>query len=168
MPPRRRKKPQTDEVSAKALRTAPAPPKERPRFRMVRYADGSERPVRCERRSTSERNQAMADWVGAAPGLASSAHMRSMDSLLAEVLGGMEFKEETLAPELLAAAWERAAGSFLATQASLMSVSGGKAIIRTNHPLVRMELNQRKLQIIRILNAELGEGSVTTVRIAHG
>ncbi len=167
MPPRKKKKPSI-EVGAEALHTSPAPKRELPRFRMVSYADGSVRPVRCERRSAGERAQAMADWLGAAPGLSPSAHVRSMDSLLGEVLEGLQLEEAELAPEILAAAWLRAVGSFLANQAELMSVSGGKACIRTNHPAVRFELGRLKPQILRVLNAELGEGSVKTVRVVHG
>ncbi len=165
---RRKKKGGGDEVGADALRKALAPVREKPRFRMVSYADGSERPVRCQRRSTGERNQALADWMGAAPGLSTAAHVRSMDSLLAEVLEGLKLEEESLAPELLAAAWHRAVGSFLSTQAELVSVAGGKAVIRTGHPTVHFELGRMKPQIIRVLNAELGEGSVKSVRITHG
>ncbi len=168
MPPRRRKKTATPEVGAEALRSAPAPRREAPRFRMVCYADGSLRPVRCVRRSADERAQAMADWMGAAPALSPNAHVRSMDSLLGEVLEGLQLQEEELAPEVLAAAWQRAVGSFLANQAELMSVAGGRASIRTNHPAVRFELGRLKPQILRVLNAELGEGSVKTVRIVHG
>ncbi len=167
MPPRRKKKAST-EVSAEALRRAPAAKRELPRFRMVSYADGSLRPVRCERRSAGERAQALADWMGAAPALSPSAHVRSMDSLLGEVLEGLQLEEAELAPEVLGAAWQRAVGSFLANQAELMSVAGGKACIRTNHPAVRFELGRLKPQILRVLNAELGEGSVKTVRIVHG
>ncbi len=166
--PRRKMKGAADEVAAAALRQAPAPRREKPRFRMVRYADGSERPVRCERRSEGERNQAFADWVGAAPGLSSAAHMRRMDSLLAEVMEGMKLEEAALAPELLAAAWQRAVGPFLATQAELVSVSAGKAVVRAAHPAVLFELNRMKPQITRALNHALGEGSVKTVRVAHG
>ncbi len=168
MPPRRRKKTATAEVSAEVLRRAPAPKREQPRFRMVAYADGSLRPVRCERRSAGERAQAMADWLGAAPLLSTSAHMRSMESLLSEVVEGLNLNEGELAPEVLAAAWKRAVGESLATHTELMSVAGGRASIRTNHPLVRAELLRLKPQILRVLNAELGEGSVRSVRIVHG
>ncbi len=168
MPPRRKKKAAADEVSADALRSAPAPRRELPRFRMVSYADGSVRPVRCERRTAGERNQAIADWLGAAPELSPSAHVRSMESLLGEVLESLQLEETALAPEVLAAAWQRAVGSFLANQAELVSVAGGRASIRTNHPAVRFELGRLKPQILRVLNAELGEGSVKTVRIVHG
>ncbi len=135
---------------------------------MVSYADGSERPVRCERRSAGERAQAMADWMGVAPALSNSANVRSMESLLSEVVEGLQLQEEALAPEVLAAAWHRAVGSFLANQAELLSVAGGRASIRTNHPAVRFELGRLKPQILRVLNAELGEGSVKTVRLMHG
>ncbi len=168
MPPRKKKKTALPEVAADALRAAPATKRVQPRFRMVSYADGSLRPVRCARRSADERAQAMADWLGAAPALSPMAHVRSMESLLSEVVEGLNLKEEELAPEVLAAAWLRAVGPSLATHTELMSVSGGRASIRTNHPLVRAELTRLKAQILRVLNAELGEGSVKTVRIMHG
>ncbi len=168
MPPRRKKKSVVPEVGADALQTTPAQKREMPRFRMVDYADGSLRPVRCQRRSASEREQAMADWMGAAPALSPSAHVRSMESLLSEVVESLQLEEAKLAPEVLAAAWQRAVGSFLANQAELVSVAGGRASIRTNHPPVRFELGRLKPQILRVLNAELGEGSVQSVRIMHG
>ncbi len=165
MPPRRKKKSPLSEVGAESLQAAPAAKREMPRFRMVSYADGSLRAVRCQRRTTREREQALADWMGAAPGLSSAAHVRSMDSLLYEVLDGLKLEEATLAPEVLAAAWQRAAGPDIASHAELLSVSGGKACIRVGHPLVRMELMRLKPQILRVLNAELGEGSVKMVSI---
>ncbi len=168
MPPRRRKKEATAEVGAEALHRAPAPRRELPRFRMVGYADGSLRPVRCEHRRAGERAQALADWLGVGPALSPHAHVRSMDSLLGEVLERLQLSEEELAPEVLASAWQRAVGSFLATQAELVSVAGGRASIRTGHPAVLFELGRLKPQILRVLNAELGEGSVKTVRIMHG
>ncbi len=168
MPPRRKKKTASAEVGAEALKAAPTGRRETPRFFMVRYPDGSERPVRSERRSAGERAQAMADWMGAAPALSPAAHVRSMDSLLSEVLEGMQLRDGGLAPEVLAAAWQRAVGDFLATQAELLSVAKGRASIRVNHPIVRCELERMKPQIMRVLNAELGEGSVTSVRITHG
>ncbi len=139
-----------------------------PRFRMVRYPDGSERAVRCARRGEGARMQAMADWLGDGPALSSRANMRTMDSLLAEVVESLKLEEQTLAPEVLAAAWLRAVGPFLATQAELVSVAKGTARIRTGHPAVRFELERLKLQIIRVLNAELGEGSVRRVGVVHG
>ncbi len=168
MPPRRKKKGTLAEVGAEALHAAPAPRRALPRFRMVSYADGSERPVRCERRSAGERAQAMADWMGAAPALSPSAHMRSMESLLSEVVEGLQLEEAALAPEVLAAAWLRAVGPSLVTHTELLSVAKGCARIRTNHPLVRAELMLLKAQILRVLNTELGEGSVKSVRIVHG
>ncbi len=135
---------------------------------MVNYADGSLRPVRCMRRSADVRNQTLADWLGAAPSLSSAANMRSMESILSEVVEGMQLEEAELAPEVLAVAWQRAVGDSLATHTELMSVAGGKACIRTNHPLVRAELMRLKPQILRVLNAEFGEGSVKQVRIVHG
>ncbi len=168
MPPRRKKKNAQPEVGAKALRSAPAPRREVPRYRMVTYADGSLRPVRCVRRSEDERAQAMADWLGAAPALSPSAHVRSMESLLSEVVEGLKLQEEELAPDVLAAAWQRAVGVSLAMHTELMSVSGGRASIRTAHPLIRSELLRLKSHILCVLNAELGEGSVKTVRIMHG
>ncbi len=167
MPPRRKKK-TAAEVGADALRKAPAPKTEMPRYRMVSYADGSLRAVRCRRRTTREREQAMADYMGAAPGLSSAANMRSMESLLAEVVEGLNLREADLAPEVLAAAWTRAAGEALASHSELLSVGGGKATIRVGHPLVRTELMRVKPRIILELNKELGEGSVKSVRIVQG
>ncbi len=169
MPPRRKKKSAVAaEVGADALRKAPTQKAEMPRYRMVSYADGSLRAVRCRRRTTREREQAMADWLGAAPGLSSAANMRSMESLLSEVVEGLNLREADLAPEVLAAAWTRAVGEALASHAELVSVGGGKATIRVSHPLVRTELVRLKQRIILALNEEFGEGSVKSVRITQG
>ncbi len=139
-----------------------------PRFRMVRYPDGSERAVRCARSGEGARMQALADWLGDGPALSPRANVRTMDSLLAEVVESLQLEEQALAPEVLAAAWLRAVGPFLSTQAELVSVARGTARIRTGHPAVRFELNRLKPQIIRVLNKELGEGSVKAVAIVHG
>ncbi|MBR3945201.1 MAG: DUF721 domain-containing protein, partial [Akkermansia sp.] len=69
---------------------------------------------------------------------------------------------------LLNAAWEKAVGSFLATQAQLISVDKKTAVVRTAHPAVRFELQRLRPQIIRALNVSLGEACVRTVRITHG
>ncbi len=168
MPPRRKKKNSTAEIAAETQYAAPARKRARPRYRMVSYADGSLRPVRCQNRSEREREQVLADWFGAGSGLSSTAHLRRIDSLLAEVVEGLALEEETLAPEVLAAAWLRAVGPALASHADLMSVARGTASIRVNHPVVRMELLRLKPQILLVLNAELGEGSVASVHITHG
>ena len=73
-----------------------------------------------------------------------------------------------IAPEMLKQAWQQAAGSFLATQAELVSLVNGQAVICTSHPAVRYELLQHRQEIIRALNATLGEGCVQTVRLMHG
>ncbi len=167
MPPRRKSaKDAKQEIDPSALRVGRS--RSTPRFRMMRYPDGSERAVRCARPGEGARMQAMADWLGDGPGLSSRANMRSMESLLSEVVESLRLEEQALAPEVLAAAWLRAVGPFLSTQAELLSVAKGTARIRTGHPAVRYELNRLKAQIVRVLNAELGEGSVRRVSIVHG
>ncbi len=168
MPAPRRKKlketlPEVDPAALAAGRRRSAP-----RFRMMRYPDGSERAVRCVRSGESARMQALADWLGDGPALSTRANMRSMESLLAEVVESLRLEEQALAPEVLAAAWLRAVGPFLSTRAELLSVAKGTARIRTGHPAVRFELNRLKPQILRVLNAELGEGSVRRVSLVHG
>ncbi len=165
MPPRRKKR-DTGKVEADVLKRGVAARRNAaPRYHMVPYPDGTMRPERSVRRTDAERNQAWEDWLGAAPALSERANVRSMDSLLSEVLENMHLETATQAPEVLAAAWERAVGAFLVTQAELVSVSKGTARIRAGHPAVRFELGRRKPQIMRVLNAELGEGSVKAVRI---
>lgn len=105
----------------------------------------------------------MADFFGAGPELESRSNMRSMDSLLAELMDALQL-EESLAPEILAAAWQKAAGAGLASLSELISVARSTASIRVGHPTVRYELTRLKPQIIRALNAELGAGSVRYVR----
>lgn len=114
------------------------------------------------------RTQAHADFYGAAPLLSTGEHMRSISSILTELVNQLNVHETEIAPELLAQAWLRAVGSFLATQAELANLANGQATVRTSHPAVRYELQQRKQAIIQALNRELGEGCVRKVRIVHG
>lgn len=161
MPPRRRKKETTPPVTE--VQT-PARPSRRPaRFYMQRLADGAERAVRFRSREDGCRDQALADFFGSGPLLEDKANVRSMDSLLAEVMADMNL-EEALAPEILAAAWKKAAGNAMVALSELVSVAGGTACIRVGHPAVRYELTRLKARIIEALNSELGAGSVRFVR----
>ena len=126
------------------------------------------RPVRNYTRAEAARDQAMADFFGVAPVLAPKANVRTMESLLAEITGQLHLAEMEFAPEILADAWTRAAGPFMAQHAQLVGVACQTATIRTSHPAVRYQLNQLKPQIVRVLNNVLGDGSVRTVRILHG
>lgn len=158
MPPRRKKK-------------EPVPPpaaaghKPLPRFRMRADAGGAERAERCRTRAQGERDQAWADFFGVAPGLDTGANIRSMDSLLGEVLEGLNLQEETLAPEILAQAWLKAVGPALASMSDLLSLVRQTATIRVHHAAARYELNRLKSQLIRCLNEQLGDGSVVRVRL---
>ena len=97
------------------------------------------------------------------PKLRGRYRSRDMDSLLAEVMADMNL-EEALAPEILAAAWKKAAGNAMVALSELVSVAGGTACIRVGHPAVRYELTRLKPRIIEALNSELGAGSVRFVR----
>ncbi len=145
---------------------AAAPPDNR--FHYERFGDGSERPVRNMRRETREREQALSDFFGVGSVLSPRANIRTMDSILAEIAGQLNLMEADVAPELLAAAWQKAVGSFLSTQSELVSLARGTATIRTAHPAVRYELQRLKPQIVRVINSVLGDGSVRSVRIIHG
>lgn len=163
----RRKRKATIVVPADA--TAPLPAAElRPLYRNETFADGSVRPVRVESTQEVQRAQAMADFFGAAPGLPVRANLRDIDSILAELVTKLDIREADFAPEILNSAWQKAVGSFLATQAQLISVDKKTAVVRTAHPAVRFELQRLRPQIIRALNASLGESCVRTVRITHG
>lgn len=160
MPPRRKKKDISPPVTGTPEGTGI---KRVPRFFMQRLSDGSERAVRFRSRKDGCRDQAMADFFGSGPELEARSNMRSMDSLLAELMDDLHL-EEALAPEILAAAWHKAAGPGLASLSELVSIARCSACIRVGHPTVRYELTRLKPQIIRALNAELGEGSVRYVR----
>lgn len=142
-----------------------APRALRPRFRMVRDVNGAERAERTRSRAEGERDQAWADFFGTAPALSPSANVRSMDSLLGEVLEGLNLQEATLAPEILAEAWLKAVGPALAALSELASLSQQTATIRVHHAAARYELTRLKPQVVRALNAALGEGSVSRVRL---
>ena len=157
-PPKRRKK---DSPAAQAPRPAP-----RPRWHMVSKPDGGLAAARTE--DSGFRAQALADLYGDTPMLSTGANMRSISSLVTELISSLNIQEFEIAPELLDKAWHSAVGDFLATQAQLASLSEGRATIRTSHPAVRFELQRRKADIIRELNRILGEGCVRSVRIVHG
>ncbi|MBR5887472.1 MAG: DUF721 domain-containing protein [Akkermansia sp.] len=132
------------------------------------FADGSVRPVRNTTRAERESGQALADFFGVEPQLNPAANVRSMESVLATLISKMDISIAEHAPEVLADAWAKAVGPFLATKAELISVARKQARIRTSHPAVRFELTRQKAAIIRALNATLGEGAVTSVVIVHG
>ncbi len=156
-------------VVVPATAAAPLPSVDsRPLFRMENFEDGSVRPVRAETQEEKNRAQALADFYGVAPGLSVKANLRSMDSILAELVSRLNIKEADLAPELLHAAWKKAVGDFLATQSQLVSINQHSAVIRTSHPAVRFELQRLRPSIIRALNESLGVGRVKSVRISHG
>lgn len=135
----------------------------RPRYYLQRLAGGGERAVRYRARSEGCRDQALADFFGAGPDLNVRANVRSMDSLLAEVMESLQL-EESLAPEILANAWKKTAGNAISSLSELVSVASGTACIRVGHPAVRYELTRLKPRIIAALNRELGTGSVRFVR----
>ncbi len=145
------------EVSTSALRNVP------PRFYMQRLSDGGERAVRFRSRAAGWRDQALADFFGAGPELDACDNIRTMDSLLAEVLKSLG-PEEALAPEILKETWLQAAGNALSSLSELVSVAEGIACIRVGHPAVRYELTRLKSRIISALNEQLGSGSVRFVR----
>lgn len=132
------------------------------------FSDGSVRPVRNMSRSERESGQALSDFFGVAPGLSPAANVRTMESVLASLVSKMDISLAEHAPEVLAEAWQRAVGPFLATRAELLSIANKQARIRTSHPAVRFELMRQKAGIIRALNATLGEGCVKNVQIVHG
>ncbi len=132
------------------------------------FEDGSVRPVRNTSRAERESNQALADFFGVAPGLSPAANVRTVESVLASLVSKMDISLAEHAPEVLADAWRKAVGPFLATKAELLSIASKQASIRTSHPAVRFELMRQKAAIIRALNASLGEGCVKSVQIVHG
>lgn len=160
MPPRKRKQ------ESPQPRVESAPPQARPRWRWQRTADGALAAERID--NHWQRTQATADLYGNTPMLSTGANMRSAASIIAELTSQIHIREFEIAPELLQQAWHKAVGDFLSKQAELSALTEGQAIVRTSHPAVRFELLRRKSDIIRALNAALGEGCVRTVRIVHG
>ena len=160
MPPRKKKAP------ASAPKAPQPPAKAEARWRWLKREDGS---MVAERINTDwQRAQAEADLFGDTPMLSTGAHLRSISSILTELSGQLNAEVAEIAPELLAQAWQQAVGDFLSTQAELVLISQGQAIIRTSHPAVRFELQRHKKHIIQALNNTLGEGCVQTVRLQHG
>ena len=162
MPPRRKKR--VDELPSPVKTTTVSVKKSAPpRYFMQRLSDGTERAVRFRSKTDGCRDQALADFFGSGPELDLRSNIRTMDSLLAEVMEELNM-EESLAPEILASAWRKAAGSALVNLSELVSVAAGTACIRVGHPTVRYELTRLKTRIIAALNEELGAGSVRFVR----
>lgn len=162
MPPRRSKKSAAPLVSP--LSPA-AEQRELARRQPRRMADGTERAERYRSRAQGERDQAEADFFGAGPELPTGANMRSIESLLGEVLAALPMEEESFSTKILAEAWEKAVGSALAQLTELCSVERGSARIRALHPAARYQLVQLKPRIIAALNGILGEDCVKRVNI---
>lgn len=135
-----------------------------PRFRLVAQEDGSMRAERVLSPAQGARDQALADFYGAAPQLSVASNQRSMESLLGEVLEGLHLDQDAVAPEILSGVWKRAVGESLASCTELQSVSRHTARVWVNHPIVRFELNRIKPKLIQALNAELGEDCVRSVK----
>lgn len=136
------------------------------RFAMQRYPDGSYRAVRLKSSFVEERDQSLSDFYGEQPALSIGANVRSMDAILGEISSNLKLEEnEGIAPELLAAAWAECMGDFLGSQASLVSLSHGRAQLRCTHPAVRYELTKHKRKIIKFLNARFGEDCVKKLYI---
>ena len=85
-----------------------------------------------------------------------------------ELLSSMDLKVAELAPEVLEEAWRRAAGPVLGPRAQLVSVVKGVATLRTMHPLVHREIVMLRAALMQALNRELGEGSVSSIRVQRG
>ena len=139
-----------------------------PRYCAMYAEDGSERPARFMGRAERELGQAFSDFFGILPTISVDANVRSIDSVLISLMEKSELSVAEFAPEVLAEAWQKSVGPFLATRAELLTIADKTARIRTSHPAVRYELNQRKRQIINALNSVLGEGCVSNVQILHG
>lgn len=139
-----------------------------PRYCEMRADDGTRRPARYMGRHEREKGQAEADFFGILPAMSTEANVRTVDSVLAALVEKLGVSAAEFAPEVLADAWRKAAGDFLANRAELLTIAAHKARIRTAHPAVRYELNQRKAQLIKALNSVLGEGCVKGVQIVHG
>lgn len=139
----------------------------RRRYRMVRLSDGSEVAERID--GDEARRLVYADLYGGQPMLSTGAYMRPVQSVLAEIVSNLKLEQEAdIAPELLDQAWLSAVGDFLATQARLLRIDRGQALIATGHPAVRYELTRHKQHIVRALNAALGEGCIRAIRIIQG
>ncbi len=154
-------------VKAKTAARSPKRGRNVPRFRLVEMEDGSLRAERVRSSSQGARDQALADFYGAAPRLSVTSNMRGLESLLGEVLEGLHLDQEAVAPEILAGVWKRVAGESLATCTELQSVSRHTARVWVNHPIVRFELERIKPKLIQALNAELGEDCVRFVKFVQ-
>lgn len=152
---------------SKSAPAAPVRPRKAARYAMVKGEDGLERAERTRTLAQGARDQALADFHGVCTELAVTANMRSMESLLGEVLEGLHLEEETLGPELLGSVWKKAVGADLAKFTELQSVSRRTARVWVNHPAVRYELSRLAPKLIKALNAELGDDCVRSIKIVQ-
>ncbi len=113
-------------------------------------------------------SRAHGDWFGLPPALAEQANIRSMDALLGEVLDSLPLAEENLAPEILKEGWRRAAGTFIASQAELVSLSGGTAVVCTMQPTVRYEIDRIKHILLAALRREFGDAGIIRLSVRLG
>lgn len=149
---------------------AKAPTTRKPgRFRMVVYPDGSERAVRCESAHGRCNGQALSDFFGVNPVMPVGKNMRSVESVLGELLSAMKVEVSEMAPELLAETWLRAAGPVLGSRSQLVSIVKGVATVRTPHPVVHRELVLMQRVLLPALNRELGDASViSSLKVIRG
>lgn len=131
-------------------------------FRM--YPDGSERPERVVTGRECYRRKALEDFFGEEPLLPVGANVRGMKSLLAEVMSKLNLREGEFDSAMLAEAWRKAAGEYLAEHAQLISLSDGLAVIAAPHPAVRFELQRQQKRLMTALNGVLGMGCVKRLR----
>ncbi len=137
------------------------------RYYLVTYPDGKTGYVHVPSREQQDKDQVMADFLGVSIDRSATRAMRSMASILGEIDERLQLREESFVAEILTEAWKKAMGDFFSTQAELFSLSDGVASIRTLHPNIRFEINRMKAEVIRKLNAQLGEGSVKKIRLIH-
>ena len=144
-----------------SVSATPRTSRSKKRYTMQLYPDGSLRPVATSTRGEGEHRQALADLYGDLPLPSTGGGVRSIRSILSEVDLGIT--GENLAPELLNQAWASAVGEFVSTQAHLISLSNGTAVVHATHPAVRFELQRQNRRLIAALNSFLGEGCVHKV-----
>ena len=155
-------KKKTGRQRGETVSAAQRAPRSKKRYTMQLYPDGSLRPVATSTRGEGEHRQALADLYGDLPLPSTGGGVRNIRSILSEVDLGIT--GESLAPELLSQAWSSAVGEFVSTQAHLISLSNGTAVVHTSHPAVRFELQRQNRRLIAALNSFLGEGCVQKVR----
>lgn len=131
-----------------------------------------ERSKRTRREFKSEgqlaREEVLLDWIGAPRPLDEKRGVESLANILVRLMPRWELKEEGMTQAQLREGWMRAAGDFIATNAELVKIERGEALVRVLQPTLRYHLSQYHAPLLEKLQQEFGVSLVRTVKFIFG